>query len=87
MDSREIIYLVLLGCCLVLSAFFSGSETAFFSLQRVRVEQMASSGIKGAARVSMLIRRPDRLLSIILLGNNLASTSIPSEVSKGARPI
>jgi len=57
------------------SAFFSGSETAFFSLQRVRVEQMVKDGVKGSARLSRLIQRPDRLLSLILLGNNLVNTA------------
>jgi len=72
MGINETLYLVLLVLCIVLTAFFTSSETAFFSLQRVRVEQQVGNGIKGATRVSRLIQRPDRLLSIILLGTNLA---------------
>lgn len=75
MGDNLVLFLVLLVVCLILSAFFSSSETAFFSLQRVRVEQMAEDKVKGAARLSRLIQRPDRLLSIILLGNNLTMTA------------
>ncbi|MFC1920284.1 hemolysin family protein [Chloroflexota bacterium] len=74
MGGNETLYIVLLVICVLLTAFFTSSETAFFSLQRVRVEQQVNSGVKGAARVVALIQRPDRLLSIILLGTNLAMT-------------
>ena len=72
---EEILYLVLLIVCLLLSAFFSGSEVVFFSLQRVRVEHLVSIGVRGAALVARLIERPDKLLSVILLGNNLVNTA------------
>ncbi len=75
MVGNETLYIVLLVACILLTAFFTSSETAFFSLQRVRVEQMLSSGVKGAARIDRLIQRPDRLLSIILLGTNLVMTA------------
>ncbi len=75
MEVNETLYIILLIICLVLTAFFTSSETAFFSLQRVRVEQLVSSNVKGAARIARLIQRPDRLLSIILLGTNLAMTA------------
>ncbi|MFC2010489.1 hemolysin family protein [Chloroflexota bacterium] len=71
MVGNEALYIVLLVICVILTAFFTSSETAFFSLQLVRVEQMVGTGVKGAARISRLIKRPDRLLSIILLGTNL----------------
>jgi len=69
------LYLVLLFICLVLSAFFSSSETAFIALQRIRVEHMVNTNVEGADRLSRMIRRPERLLSTILLGNNLANTA------------
>ena len=75
MEINEALYIILIIICLIFSAFFTSSEIAFFSLQRVRVEQMVSSDIKGAARLTQLIRRPDRLLSVILLGNNLVNTA------------
>jgi CBS domain containing-hemolysin-like protein len=70
-----ILYLVLLFICLVLSAFFSSSETAFVSLQRVRVQHAVNTRVKGAERVARLLERPERLLSTILLGNNLVNTA------------
>jgi len=72
---EEILYLVLLIISLVFSAFFSGSEVVFFSLQRVRVEHLVSTRVRGAALVARLIERPDKLLSVILLGNNLVNTA------------
>jgi len=75
MAGNETLYLILLVICVLLTAFFTSSETAFFSLQRVRVEQLVSTRVSGAARVSRLIGRPDRLLSIILLGTNLVMTA------------
>lgn len=67
-------YLVLLLILLMLSAFFSGSETAFLSLDRVRLAHRVREGEPGAARVETLLERPHRLLSAILLGNNLVNT-------------
>jgi len=72
---EETLYLVILVVCLLLSAFFSGSEVVYFFLQRVRVEHLVSTRVKGAVRVAGLIGRPDRLLSVILLGNNLVNTA------------
>jgi putative hemolysin len=72
---NESLYITLLIICLVLSAFFTSSEIAFFALQKVKVEQMVSDNVKGAARVAQLIQRPDRLLSVILFGNNLVNTA------------
>ncbi len=71
--SVEALYLVLLLICLVLSAFFSSSETAFISLPRYRVQHLVDSKVKGAKRVSRLIEQPEKLLSTILLGNNFVN--------------
>ena len=70
------LYLVFLFVCLVLSAFFSGSETAFFSLQRFRVEHLVATKIRGARRVARMIERPEKLLSTILLGNTFVNTAV-----------
>ncbi len=69
------LYLVLLLVCLVLSAFFSSSETAFIALQRIRVEHLVNTKVRGADRIARMIKRPERLLSTILLGNNLVNTA------------
>jgi putative hemolysin len=66
--------LSLLAVLLVLSAFFSSSETAFTSLDRVRVEHFQRAGARGAERVGRMLERPGRMLSAILLGNNLVNT-------------
>jgi len=65
--------IVLLGLLLLLSAFFSASETAMMALNRYRVNHLASEGHRGAHLACRLLERPDRLLSTILLGNNLAN--------------
>ena len=70
-----VLYLVLLLVCVVLSAFFSSSETAFLSLQRVRLKHEVHNKVKGADRVARLLEQPGRLLSTILLGNNLVNTA------------
>ena len=54
MSGIETLYLVLLIVCLLLSAFFSGSETAFISLQRIRIKHMVNTNVKGADRVAKL---------------------------------
>jgi len=75
MSGTETLYGVLLFICLVLSAFFYSSETAFVSLQRIRVEHLVETKVKGAKLVAKMIERPEKLLSTILLGNNLVNTA------------
>ncbi|QYJ76247.1 MULTISPECIES: HlyC/CorC family transporter [Shewanella] len=58
---------------ILISAYFSGSETAMMSLNRYRLRHLASSGHKGAKRASKLLDRPDRLIGLILIGNNLVN--------------
>ncbi len=73
--SSESLYWVLLILCIVFSAFFSSSETAFISLERYRLQHLVESGKKGAALVAKMLERPERILSTILLGNNLVNTA------------
>jgi len=75
MSGVETLYLVLLVACFILSAFFSGSETAFIALERYRVEHLVATKVKGARRVASLLERPERLLSTILFSNNLVNTA------------
>jgi len=58
---------------ILLSGFFSGSETGLFSLNRYRLRHKAQSGHPGARRANELLQRPDRLIGIILLGNNFVN--------------
>ncbi|EGR7975621.1 CNNM domain-containing protein [Vibrio vulnificus] len=63
----------LLACLIVISGYFSGSETGMMSLNRYRLKHLANSGHKGAKRVEKLLSRPDRLIGLILIGNNLVN--------------
>ncbi len=63
----------LLIVLLLLSAFFSGSETALMSLNRYRLRHRARGGHRGAQLAEKLLARPDRLIGLILLGNNLVN--------------
>jgi putative hemolysin len=75
MTGTETLYLALFIVCLLLSAFFSSSETAFTALHRVKMEHMANTGVPGAKRVARMMRHPEKLLSTILTGNNLVNTA------------
>ncbi|MFT7403160.1 MAG: Mg2+/Co2+ transporter CorB [Zhongshania sp.] len=63
----------ILAILIVLSGFFSGSETGMMSLNRYRLRHRAKSGHRGAKRASKLLERPDSLISTILIGNNLVN--------------
>jgi len=71
----------LLVLLLVLSAFFSGSETALMSLNRYQLRHKARQGHRGARLAERLLKRPDRLIGLILLGNNLVNFSAASLVA------
>ena len=62
----------------ILSAYFSGSETAMMALNRYRLKHLANDGHRGAIQASKLLERPDRLLGVILIGNNLVNFSAAS---------
>ena len=77
----KLIGLVILLC---FSAFFSGSETALFSLNRLKVRHMATSPSSGKRLVAKMLSNPHRLLATILLGNmfvNVASSSLGEHIS------
>lgn len=58
---------------LILSALFSGSETGMMALNRYRLKHKAKSGHKSAIKAQRLLKSPDRLLGVILLGNNFVN--------------
>jgi Mg2+/Co2+ transporter CorB len=60
----------------LLSAFFSGSETALMALNRYRMRHKAQQGHTGARLAAHLLERPDRLIGLILLGNNFVNILI-----------
>lgn len=63
----------LLLLLIALSAFFSSSETGMMSINRYRLSHQASSGQRSAKRVLRLLARPDRLIGVILIGNNFVN--------------
>lgn len=72
---------ILIVVLLVLSAFFSGTETALMSLNRYRLRHLARSGHRGARVAEWLLQRPDRLIGLILLGNNAVNIAAASLVT------
>ncbi|QYJ85296.1 CNNM domain-containing protein [Shewanella mesophila] len=67
------VLLIILFVLIIISAYFSGSETAMMSLNRYRLRHLANNGHKGAKRAIKLLDRPDRLIGLILIGNNLVN--------------
>jgi Mg2+/Co2+ transporter CorB len=72
---------ILIIVLLVLSAFFSGTETALMSLNRYRLRHLARSGHRGARLAEWLLQRPDRLIGLILLGNNTVNLTAAALVT------
>ena len=63
------------------SAFFSIAETSMMALNRYRLKALASQGRRGAVQASALLARTDRLLSVILIGNNLLNAGVSALVT------
>jgi Mg2+/Co2+ transporter CorB len=66
---------IALGVLLVLSGFFSISETSMIALNRYRLRHLVTQGHGGARRAAALLKRTDRLLGAILLGNNVINAA------------
>ena len=73
MDEHSIILLVTILFCVLMSAYFSATETAFSTVNRIRLKTMAEDGNKKAARALKLTDNYDSLLSTILIGNNIVN--------------
>ncbi|WP_042275842.1 HlyC/CorC family transporter [[Clostridium] dakarense] len=73
-----LIQIGILVILLIGSGFFSASETALMSLSKIRIRGMKDEGVKGAKLVSSLIEEPNKLLSSILVGNNIANIAATS---------
>ena len=73
MDSSSIGMLVALVILIAMSAYFSATETAFTSLNRIRMKNKADNGDRRAARTLELAEDYDKLLSTILIGNNIVN--------------
>ncbi len=75
MDDNSVLYIVLLVVFVLLTAFFCSSETAFLSLQKVRLGHLVSTGVKGARQLSNMVEKPEKFLAVVLLGINLSNTA------------
>ncbi|GAB2517347.1 HlyC/CorC family transporter [Microbulbifer agarilyticus] len=63
----------LIGLLIIISAFFSSSETSMMALNRYRLRHQARTGHRGAKRAMELLARPDKLIGVILIGNNIVN--------------
>ncbi len=78
MDQSTIIQLIILVFLLLLSAFFSSAETALTTVSKIRLKTMADDGDKRAARVLKVTADSHKMLSAILIGNNIVNLSASS---------
>lgn len=78
LDSASITQLITLMILLLLSAFFSSAETAFTTANRIRIRTLADSGDKRAVRVQKITDDMHKMLSAILIGNNIVNLSASS---------
>ncbi|MCI9147459.1 MAG: HlyC/CorC family transporter [Hungatella sp.] len=78
MDSSDVIQLLILIILLALSAFFSSSETALTTVNKIRVRTLAESGMEKAVVLSKVIEQQSKMLSAILIGNNIVNLSASS---------
>ncbi len=70
--------LVIIVVCIMLSMYFSATETAFSCLNRIRIKNMAENGNKRAAMALKLVEKYDEILSTILVGNNIVNITCSS---------
>lgn len=73
MEPSQVWQIIILIILLVLSGFFSMSETALMALSKIRIRHMVDDGVKGAKLVEKLTEDPNKLLGAILIGNNIVN--------------
>ena len=81
MADAQLLSLFLIGICTLLSAFFSSSETAFVALERVRLAHLVNTNKPGAQRIARMLEQPERLLSTILLCNNMVNVALTALIT------
>lgn len=72
-NTTQIVFIIIIVVCILLSGYFSATETAFTAVNKIRLRAKADDGDKGAKRVLKLADNYDRLLSTILIGNNIVN--------------
>lgn len=78
MDSSDASHIIILGVLLILSAFFSSAETCLTTVNKMRMKTLAEEKVRNAGLVLKLIENPTRLLSAILIGNNIVNLTASS---------
>ena len=78
LDAPGVIQLVILIVLVILSGFFSSAETALTTVNRVRMRALEEEGSKRAARVNKILENYSKMLSAILIGNNIVNLSAAS---------
>ncbi|MBE6631526.1 MAG: HlyC/CorC family transporter [Ruminococcaceae bacterium] len=73
-----ITYILTMAVCIIMSAYFSATETAFSSINKTRLKAMAEKGNKRAALTYELSEKYDKLISTILIGNNIVNIAVAS---------
>lgn len=81
MTLEEIKLFIALGIFLIMSFFLSGSETALTAVNRMKVHLRAEQGDAKAQKLQKLIAKPDRMITTILIGNNIANIMLPTLVT------
>lgn len=84
MESESIWNYLFLTILLGLSAFFSASETAFTSMSKLKIRHLIDANVKGAKQIGKLMSNPTKMLSAILVGNNvvnITATSIATSIA------
>jgi len=75
-DANLLVMIILLIALLGFSAFFPGSETALMAISKLRLEHLAQTKPRRARLVERVLKRPEKLIGTILLGNNLVNVAM-----------
>ena len=78
MFENKILCIAIMACCVIMSAYFSATETAFSSMSRTRLKTLAEKGKKSAQLALDLSEKYDKLISTILVGNNIVNIALSS---------
>ncbi|WP_324825605.1 hemolysin family protein [Sinanaerobacter sp. ZZT-01] len=78
MNDNSFIPIIILACMILMSSYFSATETAFSSMSKIRLKNKASKGNKKASLVLELAKDYDKILSTILIGNNIVNIASAS---------
>ena len=78
MDPSVATQLIVLFVLLLLSAFFSSAETSLTTVNKLRIRSLMEDGVRGAKRINDLIENPSKMISAILIGNNIVNLSASS---------